>query len=179
MPENLNLNVLVVDDSETIRFALHSVLSENGCKVKTANDGRAALEMLKQFQADAIINDFNMPGMDGFEMLRMLQSDIDFREIPCIILTGKAMDQSTRKMVEMESNVKKVFTKPPNNSLLLDALKEIAKAKGKYVETKKPAPNTLGTPLKPGERNLEPLFRPVDVQRFDAPGRPPRPPEKK
>lgn len=139
---NLNMDVLLVDDSETILFRLCSLLSENGCRVQTTNDGNQAIARLKAFQPNLIISDFTMPGMDGFSMLRVLQGDPNTSDIPVFVLTGKSMNAGTRQMIEFEPNVKKIFNKPPNDSALLEAVKKLAQDTGKYSPTPQEKPET-------------------------------------
>ncbi|MBI4375360.1 MAG: response regulator [Elusimicrobia bacterium] len=117
-------DILVVDDQEQVIFHLHTVLSEQGYKVRTAKDGHQALAMMRRQKPDLVISDFRMPGLDGFEMLRLLQGDAQLGDIPVIVITGKPLDASTRSMVEMEPNVKKLFPKPVDVVGLLKAVRE-------------------------------------------------------
>ena len=133
MQEKLNLDVLVVDDSETQRFHTKVLLEERGCKVREAGDGKHALDMLKTFKPDLMILDFTMPGMDGFGLLRLLQGDPSHSEIPIIVLTAKMMDASMRNEIEMEPNVERVLTKPPNLPELFEISRQVSKSSGKYV----------------------------------------------
>src|SRR5438128_698287 len=119
------LEILVVDDSQDILFYLNTLLKENGYGVKLADNGVKALEFLKKVHFDVMITDFNMPGTDGFQLLRALQQDPDLSKIAVIVLTGRHLDPSTRNMVESESNVRKVFLKPIDNAVLLKAIKEL------------------------------------------------------
>lgn len=134
MQERMNLDVLVVDDSETQRFHTKVLLEERGCKVREAGDGKHALEMLKFFKPDVMILDFTMPGMDGFGLLRLLQGDPTTSDIPIIVLTAKMMDASMRNEIEMEPNVERVFAKPPDIPALFEIVRQVSKSKGKYKE---------------------------------------------
>lgn len=78
--------VLVVDDSSSIRLFLRVGLTENGFAVRTAVNGREALEMLEEFQPDLIITDLMMPEMDGFELCRALKGS-KFSAIPVIVMS--------------------------------------------------------------------------------------------
>ena len=133
MEEKLNLNILVVDDSETQRFHMKVLLEERGCKVTEASDGGKALESLKASIPDLMVLDFTMPGMDGFGLLRLLQGDPNCSEIPIVVLTAKMMDNTMRAEIEMEPNVEKVFPKPPNLPDFFEIIRQTSKAKGKYV----------------------------------------------
>jgi len=78
--------VLVVDDSSSIRLFLRVGLTENGFAVRTAVNGREALEMLADFRPDLIITDLMMPEMDGFELCRALKGS-QFSTIPVIVMS--------------------------------------------------------------------------------------------
>jgi DNA-binding NtrC family response regulator len=78
--------VLIVDDDEIQRADLAEVLSSLGFPVATAGDGREALERLATFEAGVILTDLMMPRMDGFELLKELNSRGD--RTPAIVLTG-------------------------------------------------------------------------------------------
>jgi two-component system, OmpR family, response regulator len=79
--------VLVVDDEENISFLVESALQLDGIDTAKAADGFAALAAVKSFQPHAIVLDVNMPGIDGFEVLRRLRSDGD--QTPVVFLTAR------------------------------------------------------------------------------------------
>lgn len=87
-----NKTILVVDDDERNRFAVSSYLDMLDMNVITANDGAAALDVLRSGKAiDLVLLDIMMPVMDGFEMLRILREDAQLKDIPVIAVTAKAM----------------------------------------------------------------------------------------
>ena len=80
--------VLVVDDSSTVRKFVSVSLEMQGFSVTTACDGMDALEKLPTQKFDLVITDLNMPNMDGFELIRALRDNNEYRELPVIILTS-------------------------------------------------------------------------------------------
>ena len=78
--------ILIVDDDESQRRTLAAILPDRDFEVQLASDGRDALERLAAFNADVIVADLVMPGMDGFELLRHLKERGDLT--PAIALTG-------------------------------------------------------------------------------------------
>ncbi len=68
-------NVLVVDDDDGIRCVLHELLAEEGFQVRTACDGAEALEMLKRDGDWVVLLDMRMPGLDGRDVLRELETN--------------------------------------------------------------------------------------------------------
>jgi chemotaxis family two-component system sensor histidine kinase/response regulator PixL len=86
--------LLVVDDSLTIRGTLAKTLTKHGYRVHTAADGREALELLAQNpQIKAVFSDIEMPRMNGFEFLSACRQDPRYRELPIIMLTSRAGDK--------------------------------------------------------------------------------------
>ncbi len=91
MPANLpDLNVLVVDDENSVLRLIRMVLADFGVtQVFTAKDGAKALALLGSFDdIDIVICDWNMPGMSGLGLLQQVRT-VD-RDIPFIMLTGRA-----------------------------------------------------------------------------------------
>ena len=81
-------SVLVVDDSSTVRKFVSVSLEMQGFTVTPACDGMDALEKLPTKKYDLIITDLNMPNMDGFELIKALRDNEEYRELPVIILTS-------------------------------------------------------------------------------------------
>ena len=78
--------ILVLDDEQAIQRLLKLVLESEGYEVLNTDDGRLALEMIRQQPVDLIIQDLRMPKMDGLQFLRQLK--IDNPELPSIVLTA-------------------------------------------------------------------------------------------
>lgn len=96
-----NKTVLIVDDDERNRFALSSYLDMLEMTVITANDGAAAMSVLKSGRTiDLILLDIMMPVMDGYEMLKILKEDELLKHIPVIAVTAKAMKGDDAKCLE-------------------------------------------------------------------------------
>jgi len=78
--------ILVVDDEENSRLGLSKILNKSGYSVVTAENGRQALEVVKQARCDLVITDMKMPKMDGIELLKEIK-EFDPR-IGVIIVTA-------------------------------------------------------------------------------------------
>lgn len=104
--------ILVIDDDESIRHLLKASLESEGFQVQSHRDGRDIVKKALDFRADLIISDLMMPGAGGYDVLRLLQSDGLTRKIPVIIVTGFNADASTKKMMELESNLAVYLEKP-------------------------------------------------------------------
>ncbi len=81
--------VLVVDDEEDYRLIVKDVLQSAAMEVRTAEDGLAALEVLKDFAADAVVLDWLMPKMDGEQFCRVLRQSPKYESLPILMLTVK------------------------------------------------------------------------------------------
>ncbi|WP_459946583.1 PAS domain-containing hybrid sensor histidine kinase/response regulator [Desulfocastanea catecholica] len=119
------LRVLVVDDNRSAREILASMLAFFGLRVDQAGSGEAALTLLEEANDDdpynLVIMDWMMPGMDGIETIRAIQSDTLLSEVPTIIMvtaySRKKVSQSTA-----EINISSFLTKPITPSTLLEAI---------------------------------------------------------
>jgi CheY-like chemotaxis protein len=67
--------ILLVDGDPGIRDMLKDYLEKNGHEVETADDGLEALEKLKQFGYDSVVTNYNIPKVDGLEVLRQVKKD--------------------------------------------------------------------------------------------------------
>ncbi|WP_035383166.1 two-component system response regulator [Ferriphaselus sp. R-1] len=81
--------ILIVDDAATNLRLLSGLLSES-YRVQVANTGKKGLLLARQHKPDLILLDVMMPGMDGYEVCRLLKQDPDVADIPVIFLTGRS-----------------------------------------------------------------------------------------
>jgi len=109
--------ILVVDDERHIVRLVEVNLTRAGYDVVSAYDGVEALEKVEEDMPDMIVLDVMMPRMDGFEVLKNLQADPKYKDIPVIMLTAKAQDADIFK--GWQSGVSSYLTKPFNPKELL------------------------------------------------------------
>ena len=96
--------VMVVDDSESIRKFLVFAIRAQGFGVIAARDGMEALEKLSKNKVDLIITDLNMPNMDGFEFLKAIREDREYRDVPVIILSSLTNEQDIETGMKLGAN---------------------------------------------------------------------------
>ncbi|SCY06418.1 hybrid sensor histidine kinase/response regulator [Desulfoluna spongiiphila] len=84
------LEVLIVDDSVSVRQVVARLLEDQGWKTASARDGVEALEKLSSLRPDVIILDVEMPRMNGYEFLGAKRSHPAYRDIPVIMLTSRS-----------------------------------------------------------------------------------------
>jgi CheY-like chemotaxis protein len=83
--------VLVADDNAAGRELVRTVLERCGYEIAEAADGLEALHVARELRPDLIILDLNMPGMDGFGVIRELRRDTEFAATPVLALTASTM----------------------------------------------------------------------------------------
>ena len=93
-------HLLVVDDSITTRTMEQSILLTHGYSVVTAVSGEDALDKCADDSFDLIISDVEMPGMNGFELTRLLRGSEKHRDVPIIIVSSLARDEDKRQALQ-------------------------------------------------------------------------------
>ena len=101
------MRVLVVDDEESLASTIAYNLRRAGYEVETAADGEVALELLRDRDADLLVLDVMLPGMDGFEICRQVRRG---SAVPILMLTARA-DEIDR-VVGLEIGADDYLTKP-------------------------------------------------------------------
>lgn len=107
------LCVLVVDDSATIRRSAETMLSNEGCRVVTAENGFEALSMVTRHHPDLIFVDIMMPRLDGYQTTAIIKNNAQFRDTPVIMLTSKdgLFDKARGRVVGSDLYLTKPFTR--------------------------------------------------------------------
>jgi len=86
----VSAQLLIVDDSTSMRQMVAFALSSAGYAVHEAEDGQAALDKAKGQKFDAVVTDVNMPRMDGIELIRQLRQLPDYKFTPLLMLTTES-----------------------------------------------------------------------------------------
>jgi DNA-binding response OmpR family regulator len=118
--EDMNETVLVVEDDTTLRETLEYNLEKQGYAVLTATDGYQALEQARNNQPDLILLDIMLPGLDGFDVCRLLRREMS---VPILMLTAK--DEEVDKVVGLEMGADDYLTKPFSMRELLARVKAL------------------------------------------------------
>jgi two-component system, NtrC family, response regulator PilR len=101
-------NLLIVDDEQSYRQLLSLLFEGEGHRVRTAGNGREAVEVLKDEPADLIVSDVKMPDMDGIEMLRVVRETMP--DVGIIFMTAFASVESAREAFKLGAD--DFITKP-------------------------------------------------------------------
>jgi len=113
------MKVLVADDSRTLRLVLLRELKALGITQATeAVDGQSAIQLLRQESFDLLLLDMEMPGLDGFEVLKMIKGDAELAHVPVIVISGSEQFERTVECIEIGAED---YLPKPFNSVLLRA----------------------------------------------------------
>jgi len=107
------MKFLVVDDFSTMRRIVRNLLKELGySNVDEAEDGAMALSKLKNEQFDFVISDWNMPVMNGLDMLKSIRADASLAKLPVLMVTAEAKKENIIAAAQAGANgyVVKPFT---------------------------------------------------------------------
>lgn len=117
---NLNVKVMVIDDSKTIRRSAETLLKKVGCEVVTAIDGFEALAKITEHKPDIIFVDIMMPRLDGYQTCALIKNNQTFKATPVIMLSSKdsIFDRARGRIV----GSKKYLTKPFSKEDLINAI---------------------------------------------------------
>ena len=120
---NTMSQILIVDDSRSIRELLTSVLVGAGFTVTSAEDGEDGLNVAKSQKFDLVITDINMPVMDGIELLKSLRALPDYAFRPILILTTEFSQEM--KMKGKTAGATGWLVKPFDPAKLIDVIKRV------------------------------------------------------
>jgi two-component system chemotaxis response regulator CheY len=107
------IKVLVVDDMSTMRRILKNVLRQIGFSdIIEAENGQDALKKLKAGEFGLVVSDWNMPVMQGIELLRAIRADSELKTLPFLMVTGESQKENLIEAVQVgvSSYVVKPFT---------------------------------------------------------------------
>jgi CheY-like chemotaxis protein len=114
--------VLVVDDDARNIFALTTVLENHDMEVVSATNGRQAIDLLRETpDLSVVLMDIMMPEMDGYETMREIRQQPEFRTLPILALTAKAMKGDREKC--LQAGASDYIAKPVNTDQLLSLLR--------------------------------------------------------
>lgn len=125
---NLDMQILIVDDSLSMRRILKNFLGNNGFhNIVEAQDGLQALDRIQKKSVDLIISDLNMPGMNGLEFLKIVKKDSRTQGIPFIMLTVEAIQKTMNKAIAL--GVDSYIVKPVTEDIFIKEMLRVIKDK--------------------------------------------------
>jgi len=126
----MSKKILLVEDDETLLGVLKYNLEKEGYQVATSTDGANALEVFRKFTPDMVVLDIMLPGLDGFEVCRILRKE---SSVPVLMLTAKT--QEVDKVIGLELGADDYMTKPFSIRELSARIKAILRRSETPLET--------------------------------------------
>lgn len=126
---NFGIKVLVVDDFPTMRRIVKNLLKQIGFEnIDEAEDGAQALNKLKSGNYGLVVSDWNMPSMEGIDLLRNIRQEAEpLKNIPFLMVTAEAEKE---KVIEaIKAGVDNYIVKPFTAEVLKEKLEKIADKK--------------------------------------------------
>ena len=118
------MKILVVDDFSTMRRIIKNLLKDLGfSNIQEADDGNTALPMLQQGDFDFVVTDWNMPGMQGIDLLRAIRADDKLKHLPVLMVTAEAKKEQI--VAAAQAGVNGYVAKPFTAATLKEKLDKI------------------------------------------------------
>ena len=135
----MSFNVLIVDDSRSMRAVIKKTISMSGFKMDQcleAGNGREALDVLAKAWVDVILSDINMPEMNGLEFLGELKKDSLLKAIPAIVISTEGSEKRIQDAYDLGAKgfIKKPFLPEEIKKVLYEVIG--VSDEGKYGEDK-------------------------------------------
>ena len=119
-----NMKILVVDDHQTMRRIVEQTLRNLGFKnIDTADDGATALPMLEKGGFDFLVSDWNMPKMQGIDLLKAVRADANLKSMPVLMVTAEA--KAEQIVMAAKAGVNDYVVKPFNADTLNKKIEKI------------------------------------------------------
>ena len=124
MPLNPGAKILVVDDFSTMRRFIRGILEQLGyTEVEEADDGDSALEKLRGTRFNLVIADWNMPRMNGLDLVKAIRADEGLKTIPVLMVTAEASKENIIEAVK--SGVSGYVVKPFSSDVLKEKIEKV------------------------------------------------------
>ncbi len=121
---NKDMKILIVDDFSTMRRIIKNLLRDLGfSNTSEADDGNTALPMLKSGSFDFLVSDWNMPGMQGIDLLKAVRSDPDLSTLPVLLVTAESKKEQIIEAAQ--AGVNGYIVKPFNATTLKEKIEKI------------------------------------------------------
>ncbi len=154
------MRILIVDDDEELSGLLTELLTREGFRVDTQNDGRRGLAAALNGGYDLMVLDVMLPGLDGFEILKRVRREA---RLPILMLTARGEDED--RIVGLELGADDYLPKPFNTRELVARIRAIMRR----LEQRQPG-GTLeinGISIDPGTREVRREGQPVEATTFE------------
>ena len=131
MPDPSKIKFLVVDDFSTMRRIVRNLLKELGyVSADEAEDGAIALQKLRNGDFNFVVSDWNMPNMDGLQLLQAVRADPRLKHLPVLMITAEAKKENIIAAAQSGANgyIVKPFTAATLNEKLVKIFEKLESA---------------------------------------------------
>ncbi len=130
-------NILIVDDSNSMRAIIKKIIRISGFNVGNcweAADGKEAMKVLKNEWVDLVLTDINMPNMDGMELITVMKKDQLLRLIPVVMVTTEGSEKRVQESMKLGAKgyIKKPFLPEDIKNTLTKIMGEAEDAQRPY-----------------------------------------------
>jgi two-component system chemotaxis response regulator CheY len=128
MDKNIDfrMKVLVADDFATMRKIVRNILKQIGFdNIVEAEDGQAAIQVLKNENIGLVVTDWNMPNMTGLELLEKIRSDPKTASLPVLMVTAEGLKENV--VAAVKAGVNNYVVKPFTAEILQEKIEQIFK----------------------------------------------------
>ncbi len=126
---DLKMRIMVIDDFSTMRRIVKNILKQLGyTEIEEAEDGEHALSKLREKPVQFIISDWNMPKMDGLELLKSVRNDSQLKEIPFLMVTAESEKENI--MAAIGAGVSNYIVKPFTAEILKEKMDKVLEKHG-------------------------------------------------
>jgi two-component system chemotaxis response regulator CheY len=124
MAVDMNMSILIVDDYKTMLRIIKNLLSQLGFNnVEEVTSGAIALTKLTEKKFDLIISDWNMDQMTGYDLLKIVRADPNFKNLPFILITAESKTENV--VAAKAAGVNNYIVKPFNAETLKTKLESV------------------------------------------------------
>jgi len=121
---DLKMKILVVDDFSTMRRIVKNILKQLGYEnIDEAEDGAQAYSKLQSGGYDFVVSDWNMPNMDGLELLKKIRSDERLKALPVLMVTAEA--EKDKVITAIQAGVNNYVVKPFTAEVLKEKMDRV------------------------------------------------------
>ncbi len=119
-----NMKILVVDDFSTMRRIVKNLLRQIGyTNIEEAEDGAQAYSKLKNGGFSFVVSDWNMPNIDGLDLLKKVRSDPELKDLPILMVTAEA--EKEKVITAIQAGVNNYIVKPFTGEVLKEKMDKI------------------------------------------------------
>lgn len=128
----MGTTILIAEDEPYIVESLNFLLSREGHKVMSVNDGAAVLDTIKRESPDLLVLDVMLPTSNGFEILRQIRTTPGLETLPVLALTAKGQEADRKLMLDLGAD--EFVTKPFSNQDLVDRITSLLNQHGSGIQ---------------------------------------------